>query len=331
MGRQISRGIVASMVLLGLLTSTARAQYFGGTGGSTIAGDYLRGLGFAATGMGIYNYDTAMANSINLDTFIRWNEYMAAVANEQRKAYVERRMYLSARNKEMNDKMKDRITNHPEARDVMSGDALTAAMGQLMDPQISESSYRGAEVLLPVDWIRRIPFRLGERGENFSLNRLTVKGKGKWPVAFQDKQFTSELKEFEAAVDDALDEAIEGKAQMNKIARVQNAVEDLARKLEQVIDPKTDQRANSEAALRLKDLRGTARQFETQGVQQALGEIATYSGTTVNDLKIFMRKYNLTFGRAENPDERKLYPELYEALQIQREKFAGALKSPKSE
>ena len=281
--------------------------------------------------MGIYNEKTAIANSINLDTFIRWNEYMAAVANEQRKEYVERRMYLSARNKEMNDKIEDRIHNHPEARDVMSGDALGAKMGELMDPQISESSYRGAEVLLPVDWIRRIPFRLGERGENFSMNRLTVKGKGKWPVAFQDKQFTNELKEFETAVDEALDEALEGKAQLKKITRVQNAVDALAIKLEQVIDPKTDQRANSEAALRLKDLRNTARQFETQGVQQALGEIAKYPGTTVNDLKIFMRKYNLTFGRAETPEERKLYPELYEALQIQREKFAGVFKSSKTE
>ncbi len=83
--------------------------------------------------------------------------------------------------------------------------------------------------------------------------------------------------------------------------------------------------------LRLKDLRGTARLFETQGVQLALGEIDKYSGTTVNDLKIFMRKYNLTFGRAENPDERQLYPELYEALQIQREKFAGAVAPKVSE
>ena len=112
------------MVVLTALASGAQAQYFGGTGGSTIAGDYLRGLGFAATGMGIYNEKTAIANSINLDTFIRWNEYMAAVANEQRKEYVERRMYLSARNKEMNDKIEDRIHNHPEAHNVMSGDAL---------------------------------------------------------------------------------------------------------------------------------------------------------------------------------------------------------------
>ena len=45
---------------------------------------------------------------------------------------------------------------------------------------------------LSVDMVRRIPFRLGERGENFSMNRLTVKGKGKWPVAFQDKRFAKE-------------------------------------------------------------------------------------------------------------------------------------------
>jgi hypothetical protein len=150
------RRILSTLILLGSLGSTASAQYFGGGGGSTIEGDYLRGLGFAATGMGIYNHQTAIANSINLDTFIRWNEYMAAVANEQRKEYVARRMAHSEQNKAANDKMKDRITNHPEARDVLSGDALTAAMGQLMDPQISESSYRSAEVLLPVDMIRRI-------------------------------------------------------------------------------------------------------------------------------------------------------------------------------
>ncbi len=126
-----------------------------------------------------------------------------------------------------------------------------------------------------------------------------------------------------------LEEAVEGKAQMSKIARIQRAVEELAQKLDREIDPDTDRRALNEAALQLKSLRTTARQFETQGVQQALGEIDKYSGTTVNDLRIFMRKYNLTFGKAESPEERKLYPELYEALQIQREKMAGGGRAPK--
>jgi hypothetical protein len=321
--------LVSILVILAALGNKAQAQFIGA--GSTIEGDYLRGVGIAAMGMGIYNEKTAIAESINLDTAIRFNEYVAAVAKEMRREYGERRAYLSAKNKEANEKIADRITNHPQGRDVMSGDALTAAMGQLMDPQISESSFRSSEVLLPVDMIRRIPFRLGDRGENFSMNRFTIKGKGKWPVAFQDKRFARELKEFETAVDEALEEAIEGKAQMSKIARIQSAVEALARKLEKEIDPDTDQRALNEAGLRLKDLRKTARQFETQGVQEALGEIDKYSGTTVNDLRLFMRKYNLTFGSAETPDERKLYPELYEAIQIQREKFAGVIRTPKSE
>jgi hypothetical protein len=321
--------VVASLTVLAASATKVHAQWIGA--GSTPQGDYLRGVGIAAMGMGMYNQQTAVANSINLDTAIRFNEYIAAVANEQRKEYAERRTYLSARNKEMNEKIEDRIKNHPEARDVLSGDALTATMNQLMDPQISESSFRANQVPLPVDMIRRIPFRLGERGENFSMARLTMKGKGKWPVAFQDKVFARELKEFETAVDGALEEAVEGKAQMSKIARIQRAVEALGQKLEREIDPQTDQRAASEAGLRLKDLRKTARLFETQGVQQALGEIDKYSGTTVNDLRLFMRKYNLTFGTAENPDERLLYPQLYEALQLQRSGFAGLTSGPKSE
>ena len=259
-----SRLVATGLVVLAGSAGGARAQWIGA--GSTPEGDYLRGAGIAAAGMGLYNQRTAIANSINLDTMIRWNEYMAAVANEQRKEYVARRMYLSERNKEMNDKIEDRIKNHPEARDVLSGDALTAAMNELVDPKISESSFRYAEVPLSADMVRRIPFRLGERGENFSMHRLTVKGKGKWPVAFQDVRFAKELKEFETAVDEALEQAIEGKAQMSKIARIQRAVEELAQKLDREIDPDADRRALE---------RGAGFQLETR--------IATNHGTTVRD------------------------------------------------
>ena len=185
------------------------AQFVGP--GSTPQGDYLRGVGIAAMGMGIYNEKTAIAESINLDTTIRWNEYVAAVVKEQRREYVARREYLSAINKEMDKKIRDRLREHPEARDLLTGDALSDVMDQLTNPVISESSYRYAEVPLSVDVIRRIPFRLGESAQTFSMNRLTIKGKGKWPVAFQDKRFASELKFFEQAVDAALDEAIDGK------------------------------------------------------------------------------------------------------------------------
>jgi hypothetical protein len=321
-----SRRILAALVVLAALESSVSAQFIGA--GATPQGDYLRGVGIAAMGMGIYNEKTAIAGSINLDTTIRWNEYVAAVHETMTRKYVARRDSLSAQNKEMDKKILDRLRENPEARDVLTGDALSDVLDQLMDPKIAESSFRSAEVPLSTDVVRRIPFRLGESAETFSMNRLTIKGKGKWPVAFQDPAFAKEVRYFERAVDRALDEAVDGKAQLNSIGEIQSSVEQLARRLDEVVDSKKDQAAYAEAAWRLNDLRATARLFERHKVQQAIGEIDRYSGTTVNDLKVFMRKYGLRFGRAESPDERKLYPELYETLRKQKEKFAELDKSP---
>jgi hypothetical protein len=321
-----SQKLVASLFVLTALESSAWAQFIGA--GSTPQGDYLRGVGIAAMGMGIYNERTAIANSINIDTAIRWDQYVGAVAEVMQRKYIARREFLSARNKEMDQKILDRLRQSPEARDVLTGDALSTVMDQLMDPKVSESSFRFAEVPLSVDIVRRIPFRLGESAETFSMNRLTLKGKGKWPVAFQDPAFAKEVRWFEKKVDAALDEAVEGRARLSSIKEIQVAVEELARKLDQTVDAKDDQQAYAEAAWRLSELRKTARLFETQKVQQAIGEIDKYAGTTVNDLRLFMRKYNLRFGRADTPDERLLYPELYETLRKQREKFAELETSP---
>ena len=41
---------------------------------------------------------------------------------------------------------------------------------------------------IPVDVVRHIPFKLGEKGEQFSMDRLSLKGKGAWTVALQDQR-----------------------------------------------------------------------------------------------------------------------------------------------
>ena len=83
-----SQRLLAGLVLLGTPGNTAKAQYFGVGGGSTPQGDYLRGAGIAAMGMGIYNEKTAIANSINVDTMIRWDQYIAAVSKEMTREYA---------------------------------------------------------------------------------------------------------------------------------------------------------------------------------------------------------------------------------------------------
>jgi hypothetical protein len=54
------------MIVVGVMTSTASAQRFGGGGlapGSTVYGDGMRGEGVFLNGLGQYNLSTAMANS----------------------------------------------------------------------------------------------------------------------------------------------------------------------------------------------------------------------------------------------------------------------------
>src|SRR5579883_199577 len=313
----MSRTCLAIPLLIALLATGARGQFIGT--GSTMAGDYLRGVGVAGWGMGLYNLNTAQANSINTDTFIRWNEYIWNVAKNENKENAEHRAAMIARHAEAYAKIRERILEHPEERDMLNGDSLNAVLDKLMDPRISESSFRYAKVPLSVDVIRKIPFKLAEKNEKFSMSRLSPKGKGKWPVAFQDDQFTAERRGYERALDEALEQAIEGKIQLETIKKLEDAVEILANKLDKVVTP-SNERHYMEAKKRVAELRSSARLLQTHQIERALAEIDKYAGTTVNDLRLFMQRHGLRFAVAETPDERTLYPELYTALLQQREK-----------
>jgi len=317
------RACVGILITFGALGTTAQAQWWGMGGASTLEGDYLRGVGFAAWGEGVYNLYTAQANSINTDTYIRWNEYVQDSYKLMSKEYNERNRATMAKSTETLNKRRERYRNNPHELDLMTGNALYMLLEELRSPKISESSFRSVSVPLPVDIIRKIPFKLNERNEKFSMERLSVRGKGKWPVALQGEAFDLWRKAYERAVDKALEQALEGKAELATIEKIAQAVADLRQRLGEVVRA-DDQRAQSEALIRLDELESTVRQFKTHGVQMALAEIAVYSGTTVYDLKAFMQKYNLQFAEAKTPTERVLYLELYTRLKEQAEKFVNA-------
>jgi len=312
---------LAALVVLASLGSCAQAQYFGGGGGSTIAGDYLRGVGIAAWGMGTYNLNTAQAESINLDTVIRFNEYLAAVAKEQTKEYMARKLGEAAKVKEFYKQYQQKLIENPEYRDIESGEALNIVLKQLWDSRVGESTFRSSEYQVPlsVDMIRHIPFKLDEKGEKFSMDRLSLKGKGKWSVALQDDKFQFVKKAYERAVDKALEQAIDGKMQLAAIDEVDARADDMFRRLNEVVEPSSD-RLYTEAKERLTELKSTVRLLKTEKIERAIGEIDKYSGTTVNDLKLFMRSHNLRFAAAKTPEERLLFPRLHASLVQQRDK-----------
>src|SRR5262249_43115331 len=161
-----------------------------------------------------------------------------------------------------------------------------------------------------IEVIRRIPFSISEKGERFSMERLSLKGKGKWTVALQDERFQREKKAYERALDKALELAIDGKMQISAIDGVEAAANDLFRRLDEVVGPSSD-RLYIEAKERLNELKSTVRLLKTDKVERAIAEIDKYSGTTINDLKLFMQAYQLRFAAAKTPEEMRLYPDLY--------------------
>ena len=82
----------------GLLpTGTVCAQGWGweGWGGwsQTPEGSLAQGMGHYYTGAGIFNEKTAIADSINADTLMRWNDYIFQANQEAARRYVQRRRH----------------------------------------------------------------------------------------------------------------------------------------------------------------------------------------------------------------------------------------------
>ena len=94
--------------------------------------------------MGIFNRETAIANSINLDTAIRYNEYIYSCLMNENRMNAEHRAVMVQKNKEAYEKLQKRIRENPEARDVNTGDGrLNSLLERLNDPKISDSCLDG--------------------------------------------------------------------------------------------------------------------------------------------------------------------------------------------
>ena len=101
------------------------------------------------------------------------------------------------------------------------------------------------------------------------------------------------------------------------------SLEDKFRRTPHLLDPR-HQREYSEGKEQLDKMRGAARLFMTDQLQPVFKDIDTYAGTTVDDLRLFMRRHKLMIAPAETAAERDLFPQLYTALKEQRSKSTGA-------
>ena len=228
--RRIALGL---LLVLSMSTGTARAQGWGweGWGGwtTTPEGALAQGMGHYYTGAGIFNEKTAIADSINADTLIRWNNYIFEANEEAARRNVARRRENSANNRAQNNAIITRIRDNPTNRDIEMGDALNAAVNQLTDPRVSSSALRIATAPVEADIIREIPFRNAGAGVTIVLSQ--IKAVTKWPAALDTERFADQKRDFEAIVEKAKKEDEEGEISSETLKAGHDLVNALRSKL----------------------------------------------------------------------------------------------------
>ncbi len=282
--------------------------------GSTPQGDILRGEGVYLTGAGIFNYYSAMGNSINTDTMIRLNEYIYQSIKQENLEKAQHRAAVLAKRRENFEKILDRVKNHPEQYDLEKGDALNSLAELLLAPEIHSSSFRLSPVLLDGATVRTIPFFYAPESTVISMTRVTPGAK--WPVGLRGDSFANERRAYDVALENTLDLQNEGKLSRDSIDKLGGAIDGLLTKLNMVVKPSRN-KDYVEAEIFLKRLENWKSQLRKQKVEQIVGEIEKYSGTTVHDLVLFMQRNGLRFGVPEGGNERELYPSLFAKLQQQ--------------
>jgi hypothetical protein len=117
----MARSVTITLIVLASSATDSVAQVVFVGPGSTPQGDYLRGVGVAAYGIGMGNLLDAQAMSINVGTGIRPNEYIASVLKNEAAENAQRRAAKIEKDRELHNKERKRILESPEGRDVDKG------------------------------------------------------------------------------------------------------------------------------------------------------------------------------------------------------------------
>jgi len=326
------RLVLGGLVILAAAGGEARSQYYypGGVGyggygfggwSETPQGSIAQGLGAYAAGQGVYNYDAAVASSINEDTVVRYNQYLYNSMLEARRRYNRENANRLKLSDAQYQARQARIRDNPSKEDIDSGDALNVILDQLSDPKVMQgSSLRLANATVSPQAIREIPFRDETDAITLSLDEMT--DPKNWPLPLRADTFKPEREAYQKAVDDALAEDKDGTLKPETVARVRNAVAALYRKVDETI-PKTQQPEHGQATNYLKGLAGMSRMLDRPNVDAILAELEKVQTTTVGNLLAFMHSYNLRFAPAQNAKQRAIYRDLMPQMVQSRDKILG--------
>jgi hypothetical protein len=314
---------LALVLLFAATGRDARAQWgfdgwgWWGWGGETPEGAELRGAGQVAMGAGIYNLKTAMAESIDADTAMRFNDYVAQVTRESARIHAARMDQRLARNRSLYAARQKELRDNPSRRDVENGDALNAAVADLSDPRLGSIAMHAAKALIPASLIAEVPFL--NAAERVTLMLEDLRGSIKWSEVFEGERFEADKKTFADLVTRMRNEAYEGDLSPQIMREARGFLKDLRAKLD--AQPLKDPAHQKEAMRFLTACASMLDLLEKPNIGPALVELGKIQNTMLGNLLGFMNAYNLRFGPAKTARQREIYNRLFALLDQTRDQI----------
>jgi hypothetical protein len=294
---------------------------WGGWGATTSQGDIARGLGAYASGAGFYNLQSAQANALNLDTVMRWNEYIHQSNREAARLHHERLARERERNTKMRDQIRQRLRDNPERRDVHSGDALNVAMEEINDPRVYTRRLAASQVKIGGALIREIPFNKASAAITVSVYQLVDGGP---PDSLKRPEFAALMATIKSLSAELRAQVVAdqepGRATYRKLLATIRQTETKAAE----ILPRNS-RDRTEADRYLKALHGLIGMLNTPAIDVILAGVENRPDTTLGDLILMMNAFSLRFGVATTARQRQVYDTLYPRLVDLRTESARAL------
>jgi hypothetical protein len=324
--------VAAGLMLVTAMTGqAARAQWgyggwgWGGWGGETPAGAYLNGLGRYAVGAGIYNYDTALANQLNAQTFMQLNDYWAQVTNEAAFVHHARVHQEFLKDKTLYDAHIQALRDNPTPQQVDNGDALNQAVRDLSDPRLGSSALRAATAPVDARLIAEVPFANSSERVTIMLDQLRTAFN--WPEVFDDPRFANDKKVFDDVITRMRKEDEEGDISPKTLQEAKALAADLRAKLSaQPLKDEDDSRKAERFVNAFSTLVGLLDKPDTRA---ALNELRKVKNTTMGHLLGFMHAYNLRFAPASTLKEKQIYRQLWESLDQTRDQILAEAKLEK--
>jgi hypothetical protein len=293
-----------------------------GWGAATPESAALQGAGQFAMGAGIYNLQTAQAESINADTAMRFNDYVADVTRESARIHAARRDQRLAKNRSLYNARQQQLRDNPSQRDVELGDALNAAVADLSDPRLGSAALRAAKAPVPASLIAQVPFLVAS--ERITLMMDNVRSSIKWSDVFETDRFASDKKTFDDLVERMQNEAYEGDLSPKIMREARGFVKDLTGKLE--AQPLKDPDHQKEALRFVTACSSLLNLLEKPSTGPALLELRKIQDTMIGNLLGFMNAFNLRFGPATTPSQKQVYSRLFEILDQTRDQILAEAK-----